>query len=179
MTSRKIAELAVFVALVVALGYALAGVPNVELMTLATFVSGTTLGSRSGAFVGAAAMGIYSSLNPYGLAPPPVFAAQVIGMGITGLAGGAARGHGGEGRGARLLASIPLGGVIGAGLALLYDALTNLGTAWSIGMLRDPWPVVAGGIAFGAWHVAWNAVVFAVAAPALIAALRRRVEEAP
>ena len=176
MTSRRIAELAVFVALVVALGYALAGVPNVELMTLGTFLSGTTLGWRSGAFVGAAAMTLYSSLNPYGIAPPPVFAAQILGMALVGTAGGLARSRRPGGRRARALASIPLGASVGALLTLLYDVLTNLGTAWSIGMLRDPWPVVAGGLAFGAWHLVWNAALFAAAAPALTSALRRREE---
>jgi hypothetical protein len=58
-------------------------------------------------------------------------------------------------------------------LTLAYDALTNLGTAWAMGALSEPWPVLVGGLAFGAWHVAANVVLFAVAAPALLAAWRR------
>ena len=59
-------------------------------------------------------------------------------------------------------------------LTFLYDGLTNLGTAFSIGAGHDPWPILVGGWAFGAWHVASNTAFFATLAPPLSAALRRR-----
>lgn len=173
MSSRSVARLGVLTALVTALGFLLASVPNVELMSLSTFVSGALLGAASGALVGGGAMAIYSALNPYGMAPPPVFVTQVAGLALFGVAGGVlARpaGHSGLSAAPGLVA----GGVVGAALTLLYDALTNLGTAWSMGAYRDPWPIVGAGIAFTAWHVAWNAVLFAACGPPLLVTLRRR-----
>ncbi len=178
MPARLIARIAIFVALVCALGFALAAVPNVELMTLGAFVAGAALGSRAGAVVGGTAMAIYSGLNPYGMAPPQVYAAQVVGFFLIGAAGGLVRRRGsapGGGKGPVTAALSALaGGVAGATLTLAYDVLTNLGTAWAMGSLANPWPIVAGGVAFGAWHLAVNAVLFAVCAPPLLAALRRR-----
>jgi hypothetical protein len=173
MSSRSVASLGVFTALVAALGFLLAGVPNVELMTLGAFVSGALLGAIRGAIVGAAAMGIYSSLNPYGIAPPPVFATQVAGLALVGAAGGALRERV-TGRRTGTVAAVALGAVLGFGLTLLYDVLTNLGTAWSLGAYRDPRPILWGGLAFAVWHMVGNAVIFAACAPPLFAALRRR-----
>ncbi|MHC4925621.1 MAG: hypothetical protein ACYTG4_16345 [Planctomycetota bacterium] len=121
-----------------------------------------------GAVAGAAAMAIYSGLNPYGMAPPPTFIAQVAGAAGIGAAGGllGRRLAGGP------LRSAGLGAAIGFALALGYDLLTNLGTAFSAGLAVVP--TLIGGIAFGVWHIVWNSVVFAVAGPPLLAALRRR-----
>ena len=66
------------------------------------------------------------------------------------------------------------GNGIGLSLTLLYDVLTNLGTAWSLGAYRNPFPVLWGGLVFGAWHMVWNAALFAVGCPALLGVLRRR-----
>ncbi len=174
MPTRKITHIAVLAALVVALGYALSGIPNVELMTLAAFAAGASVGRVGGAIVGGVAMSIYSGFNPYGVAPPPVFAAQVAGLAGIGVAGGWMAAAVFRPRRPRTGAALVVGGVLGGGLALLYDILTNLGTAWAMGAMRDPWPVVAGGIAFGVGHLAWNALVFAIVLPPLLAALRRR-----
>jgi hypothetical protein len=174
MSARSVASLGIFTALVAALGFALAGVPNIEMMTLAAFVSGALLGPVRGASVGAGGMAVYSAFNPYGIAPPPVFLAQTVGLGIVGAAGGGIGSrHPPEAR-RRWPTALLFAGGVGAGLTLLYDLLTNLGTAVAIGAVRDPWPVVAGGVAFGVWHIAWNAALFAVCAPPLLAALQRR-----
>jgi len=171
MSSRSVATVGMLAALVAALGFLLAGVPNVELMTLGTFVSGALLGPPRGATVGGAAMVIYSLLNPYGPAPPPTFAMQVVGCAGIGAAGGVL-GRLSRTAGLGAAGSLAAGAVVGFLLTLVYDLLTNLGTAWSTGM--DIGPVLAGGLAFGLWHMAWNAVFFAVAGPPLLAALRRR-----
>jgi len=173
MTSRSVSSLGVFTALVAGLGFALSAIPNVELMTLSTFVSGAVLGAARGAVVGAAAIAIYSGFNPYGVAPPPVFATQLLGYALVGAAGGALAGRLG-GRRPHPTTAVALGALAGFVLTLVYDVLTNLGTAWSMGAYRGPFPVVAAGLAFGAWHVVWNVVFFAACAPPLLAALRRR-----
>ena len=172
MTSRSVATLGILTALVAALGYALAAVPNVELVGLASFVAGFVLGGGGGAFAGGAGMALYSALNPYGIAMPPVFVAQVTGMALFGLAGARL--------GPRLAASPPplavaLGVATGAVLTLVYDILTNLGTVAVIGAWSDPWPVIAGGVAFGAGHLVSNAILFGVLLPPLLVSIRRRL----
>src|SRR5262245_4083035 len=64
-------------------------IPNFEVLTLVVFCAGVLLGARDGALVGALTMLVYSLLNPYGPGPPLVTAAQVVGNGVSGLAGAA------------------------------------------------------------------------------------------
>lgn len=161
-STRDVARLAFFVALVAALGFlrqVLLPIPNVELMSLATFIAGAMLGKGAGAVAGAAAMGIYSLLNPLGPAPPPVFAAQIVGLALFGVAGGFL---------AKTRAGAVVLGAAGFLLTLLYDVLTNLGTVWVMGAFSDPWPVLVGGLLFGVGHMAWNTAAFALAGPPLV-----------
>ena len=76
------------VALAVSLGYALAGVPNVELMTLTVFTAGYLLGGVLGALVGAVSITLHSVFNPLGAALPPLLAAQICGFVLIGTTGG-------------------------------------------------------------------------------------------
>jgi hypothetical protein len=174
MSSRSVATLGVLTALVAALGFALTGVPNVELMSLSTFVCGALRGPVGGGVVGASAMAIYSSFNPYGIAPPPVFAMQLVGLGIIGVVGGLICGRPSSRWRPGGISGMLAGGILGFALTLLYDVLTNLGTAWSMGVYRNPLPILLGGLGFGAWHMVWNTVLFAACSPTLLAALRRR-----
>lgn len=173
MSSRSVAAVGMFAALVAALGFLLSGVPNVEFMTLGTFVSGALLGPVRGAAVGAVAMAIYSSFNPYGagLAFPLIFAMQVSATAGIGAVGGVLD-RISRTAGLGIAGSVAAGGVVGLALTLVYFLLTNLGVAWSTGM--DVGAVLAGGLTFGIWHMVSNAVLFAVAGPPLLAALRRR-----
>jgi hypothetical protein len=81
-------RLSLFTALGVTLGYALMSVPNVELVTATVFIAGVVSGARGGAFVGAAAEGIFSLFHPLGAPSPPLWIAQVISMAVAGAAGG-------------------------------------------------------------------------------------------
>jgi hypothetical protein len=167
-TPREVARLAVFMALVAALGFLrqiLLPIPNFELMSVSAFVAGAALGAAGGAVCAAGAMGIYSMLNPLGPAPPPVFAAQIAGLALCGAAGGWL--------GRRVVRAPIMAGAIGLGLTFIYDVLTNLGTAWVMGALRDPWPVLAAGLAFGVGHIAWNGALFAIAGPPLVGVVMR------
>jgi uncharacterized membrane protein len=170
MTPRTIALLGVLTAWVAALGFVLSPVPNVELMTLSTFLAGALLGVSGGALVGSLAMAIFSGLNPYGMAPPPVFVSQVIGLACVGAVGGVV--------GLRSLPLTPVTVVafaaLGFVLTLFYDALTNFGTAVVMGAFRNPWPVLAGGLAFSIWHMVFNALFFAIGAPPILELIRRR-----
>ncbi|MFN8177221.1 MAG: ECF transporter S component [bacterium] len=176
MSPRSVATVAVLAALVAALGFLLSGIlhiPNVELVSLASFASGTLLGPSRGAAASGLGMAIYSGLNPYGAAPPPTYLSQVAGMALFGAAGGVAGPPIASPSFAKWRGALAAGG-LGLVLTFLYDGLTNLGTAISIGAARHPWPILVAGWAFGAWHVASNVVFFAGLAPPLLAALRRR-----
>jgi hypothetical protein len=174
LSPRSVATLAVLIALVAGLGHALAAVPNVELMGLSTFVCGALLGPWRGGFVGGGAMALYSLSSPWGIAPPAVFAGQLLGLALFGIAGGLAfRTFSATAR-ARSPRTWLRPAAAGFVLTVIYDLLTNLGVAWTMGTLREPLPVVGAGLAFGAWHLLWNTVLFAVGAPTLLLALRRR-----
>ncbi len=156
--TRRTVAAAMLAALIVAVGQALSGVPNVELVTFLVFVSGYLLGVRAGAATGMAAMAGHSAFNPLGPAAPPVLAAQVLAGGLTAVVGGWL--------GARLARQdAPRGalmaGALGAALTVIYQAAVNV-AAWVAYPTGLPlWSYVAGGLAFAATHVAWNAGVFA------------------
>jgi hypothetical protein len=84
------ALVAMFVALIVGSGWALAMVPNVELVTTLAFTAGAVLGPLLGATVAASGMFLFSATNPVGsgLAFPVLLAAQVISQAMVGLLGG-------------------------------------------------------------------------------------------
>lgn len=172
MSTRSVAIVALLAALVAALGFLLAGVPNVELASLAAFSSGTAVGARRGAAAGAIGMGLYSSLNPYGAAPPPTWVAQVAAFALIGATGGALAGRPDDGTLASWRGSVLLAG-IGLVLTVVFDTLTNWGTAVAVGAGRDPWPFLVAGWAFGLWHVVWNVAFFAILGPPIVRMLRR------
>ncbi len=172
MRTHDLIQTALCVALCVALGYLLAAVPNVELISAGIFTSGVWLGVRRGALVGVAAELLYSGLNPYGFAPPPLLAAQVLGMSGIGAAGGvfAAPTTRWPWRAQALLA-----GLCGLVATLVFDVLTN-----SAGylMVREATPfgayLLAGlSFPFPLAHALINAVGFAVVVPGVRRALRR------
>ena len=72
--------LGLFVGVALGLGYLLAGVPNVELMTVTVALGGAVMGPAAGALCGALAAGIFSLASPIGAPLPLVLAAQVTGM---------------------------------------------------------------------------------------------------
>lgn len=163
---RNVASAALLIAAAVAVGLLLAAVPNVEGISAICFFSGYLLGWKRGGLVGATAMFLLSLLNPLGPAPPPVFATQVIGMALVGMAGDIVRKIGPSRKRVGLYSM-----VFGAVLTLLYDTITNYGVAVSVGRWRNPVAILLAGIPFSAIHVATNTAIFG-AAGALMA--RRR-----
>ncbi|MFO7608575.1 MAG: hypothetical protein R6X35_05170, partial [Candidatus Krumholzibacteriia bacterium] len=159
---RQPVLLGLFAGVGVAAGYLLAGVPGVELMTLVACLAGVALGPAGGALAGGLAEAVYSLGSPYGVAAPPLLAAQVLGVAAAGLLGGLAAPASvrwGRSRRGTLLA-----GAVGIASALLFDLLTNLGIVVGYGL---DWRVVAAGaVAMAAVHLVVNAVVFAAVLPA-------------
>lgn len=154
---------ALFVSLSVVLGYLLAAVPNVELMSLCVFIGGVMTGPGYGALTGALAITVFSLLNPYGLALPPLFISQVAGFTAIGLFGGILRNRIVEGG---TLAKV-VSAVSGFLLTLLYDILTTAAMAYIAlgpGRFLGGIPGFLGaGLLFVAIHVAINTVLFSQA----------------
>jgi len=141
-------------------------IPNLEFVTLASFAAGVLLGPRDGAVVAGITELLYSLLNPYGVAPPLVTAAQVLGMALVGAAGGLRRVW--EVR--PLVLRGVLLGVAAALLTAVFDLLTNVATGLVFGQMKV-W--ILGGIPFSLVHIGWNAAVFARLGPAIVAVLAR------
>jgi uncharacterized membrane protein len=177
--SHEVALIAVFAALAVALGYLLASIPNVELITFTVFVAGVMLGRWRGALVGAVSATIYYGANPYGssIAIPLLYAAQIGSLAITGIVGGLTgplwRGATAE----RLRRVLPLlGGGLGLILTAVFQASMIVGLALSMPSLGAVGlgSALASNALFSLLHLAWNTAAFAL----LLPVLPRRLERA-
>jgi uncharacterized membrane protein len=159
--TRRATLAGLLVALIVAAGYSLAGVPNVELVTLLVFLSGFLLGPRLGPLVGAASWGLYSALNPMGAAVPPVLAAQMTAGALIGLTGSLAGPLILER--ARRSVGMLLCGLAGLVVTFVFQVLVNAAAFFTFvddRGVRAFWTFMAGGIAFTATHLIWNTALF-------------------
>ena len=163
--ARAAAGVGALAALAVAGGYCLAGVPNVEVMTLIVFTSGWLTGMAGGASVGAIAMFVFTVANPYGAAVPLLAAVQVLCMGFVGVCGGAWGRLWGEGAAPVSPAAL---GLIGALLTFVYDLSTNVAIGISFSQIG---PTLVAGIPFALIHILANGLIFALAGPHLIKGL--------
>jgi len=169
---RTVILAALFIALSVALGFLLAGIPNLELMTLTVFMAGIFCGARLGGAIGALSILFFSLLNPLGPAPAPLLAAQVAGFVVIGSGGGLIGPRLSSARASGVAASA----AAGFALTLVYDFLTTVATAFiafgASRFIEGLGGIAVAGIVFVAWHVGVNTAVFAVAVPPLIKAVR-------
>jgi len=176
--TRRALLACLLVAVAASLGFALSGIPNVELVTFVVFVSGFLLGPLYGAGIGAAAAVTLSVFNPLGAALPPLVAAQAAGQALSGLCGGVvgpalARVPGGAA--ARLAA-----GTTGLALTVIYDLVTNVGAYVTFAgekTIEGLVKFVAAGILFVGLHIAWNTLLFAVVLGAVLRVLAKQREE--
>lgn len=165
---RRAVLLGLFSGTGVGLGYLLAGVPGVELMTLNAALAGLALGRTGGAAAGALAAGAYSLGSPFGPPIPLVLAAQMAGQAASGWAGGllapALRRR-------RALAGGLVAAPLGAVVALIHDLLTNLAVAVALDL-----PLAAtllAGVPLAALHLGTAAVAFGSLLPVLAGRLGR------
>ena len=178
---RQPVLLGLFAGTAVGGGYLLAGVPNVEVMSLVTALAGVVLGPVRGFVAGALAAAVYSLGSPYGLPAPLLLVAQMAGLGSAGPLGhlamrriSAPRRETASPRADDFPAVKPgqrAARAAAAGLAVtvVHDALTNLAI---VGMLDLPTRVVlAGAVPFFLIHAASNVVIFGSLLPALAARL--------
>jgi hypothetical protein len=164
----KLARMALFTALGAALGHALSGVPNVELVTATVFIAGAVLGPAGGALVGAAAEALYTSFHPMGAPAPPLWIAQVLSMSLAGCFGGIWRRFR---PGSFIRSRI---GTAAAGLlcTLVFDLLTTASFAFTVHFNAEQ---LVQSFVFGLWfyvlHAAGNVVIFSLLVPAVLARL--------
>ncbi|HEU4929869.1 MAG TPA: hypothetical protein VFU38_08560 [Candidatus Krumholzibacteria bacterium] len=158
------------VAVIYASGAALAGVPNIELITALAFVSGYLLGPGLGALVGAAGMGAHSLFNPLGAVAPPVWVSQMAAFALIGWAGGV---WGPKIARMRIPRAAVVSAMLGVLLVLIYQIAVNVVAFYTFTSDVDVWVYVWGGIAFGVVQLTWNAVVFGVAVPPMLRVLAR------
>ncbi|NOY76569.1 MAG: ECF transporter S component [Calditrichaeota bacterium] len=156
-------QMAVFVALAIALGWAFLYIPNIELITATFFIAGYFLGPARG--IGVAVVGefLYSLLNPLGAAPPPLMAAQIISMGLVAFWGGFSRPW------VRRLPVFPkmlFLGFSGLVLTFLYDLFTTLSFLAFAGLNKTTFLAsVIYGLGFYVLHIIGNFIIFLVVVP--------------
>ncbi len=170
--TRRALLASLLVALSVVLGYALAGIPNVELMTITVFLSGYLLGVRLGIVVGIASIVIHSLFNPLGAPMPPLLLSQAAGFSVIG-AGGAVFAPLLQ-RMSRRSIAVLLAGLVGFVLTLFYDILTSVAAffvATGRGASEGLVAFVLGGLFFMGMHIVWNTGLFLFALKPMLSVL--------
>ena len=164
--SRQIAFSGIFIALLLGVGYALAFVPNIELLTAMIFLAGVLMGFKRGIIIGVIGEFLFSALNPMGsgLLFPPMLIAQLIAMAIVSLSGTLMRNYILSCK-RGIVSSITMGG-IGLILTLLYDILVSAAFPISAGFsFREVIGTIIAGLAFSAVHLIGNTLVFILLVP--------------
>jgi len=154
-----------FAGLAWASGY-VESIPNFELLTVITFVGGWVLGPRWGAIPGGLGELLFSTINPYGLAHPLVLASQVVGMALSGVAGGALGRADVKNARARWVLVV----LAGIAVTIVYDLLTNVASGIAYGQMATTLKLA---IPFTLAHVGTNAALFATVGVLLVNALER------
>jgi hypothetical protein len=167
----RISRIGVFSALAFGINAPLLVVPNVELFSLALFLSGVFLGIVEGMAVALVAGIIFILFNPNG--PQTILLvglAQLLGFFLFGFLGGVLRLFVLRNGGAYKLTLTLI--LIGALLTLWYDLSTNLVFAVLFGPF---WPTLVGGLSFGLIHIVSNAIIFGVSS-LMIGKVWKRIE---
>lgn len=177
MKTTTMSLVAMFVALMVGSGWALAMIPNIEFVTALAFTAGATLGPLLGMSVGATGMFFFSATNPIGsgLAFPLLLASQVFSMAIVGLAGGLFRPMPTE----RLNTTMGRIMLAAAGLMLtvIYDGVTSISFPLFAGApASEIITVLISGLLFTTVHQISNTLIFFLAIPGIITIGRKAYE---
>jgi hypothetical protein len=173
-TTIELAKAAMFTSSAVGAGFALAYIPNIELITAIVFAAGAYLGIRWGAIVGAVSMLIFSGANPLGsgFVNPPLIVAQIISMVLVASVGGLLRSWIFSGKWTKL--KIAMLGITGGLLTFIYDSLTTLSTPFAFGFENENLlAFYLAGIGFTFLHQLSNMAVFALALPGLFSRIRQ------
>jgi len=164
--SRQIAYSGIFIALILGIGYALAFIPNVELITAMIFLAGVLMGFRRGIMIGIIGEFLFSALNPMGsgLLFPPLLLTQVLAMTLVSLSGATLR-HFVINFKPGLKDILIIGGT-GLGLTLIYDVFTSAAFPISAGFtFHETVATIIAGLAFSTVHLISNVLVFVLLVP--------------
>jgi hypothetical protein len=166
MNTRKIALIAVLIALAVGTNYMLMPFYNVKFMDFIVFMGGFCLGPLAGGLIGASCWAVYGILNPLGFSLG-IWVATIFSEAIFfGVAGGfmrkmfnkpALEGSGGS--------RINLGiffGVVGVFSTLAYDIITTVAFWFILAPQSSLFVVFLFGVPFTAAHLLSNAIFFGV-----------------
>ncbi|MEA3500498.1 MAG: hypothetical protein U9R41_05730 [Candidatus Marinimicrobia bacterium] len=168
--NKKISEVGIFLALFWGLGFAFLYIPNIEFLTLITFLSGLLFGLKRGLIVAIIGEIVFSSLNPFGssLAFPPLLLAQVVGFGIIAIAGYVFRGFTQYFQENKIAFSILLGAA-GFILTIIYDSLTTLAFPIASGFgFKQIIATYIAGIPFSVIHIVVNTLIFFIILPKIL-----------
>jgi uncharacterized membrane protein len=173
MNSKKVAIIAILVALATATNYAMMPLYNIKLMDIIVFLGGFSFGPLVGALVGVTSWAVYGTLNPLGFSVH-ILLATMLSESIYGIAGGLTRKSftGNSGFKQEQTNAYFFFGVLGFLSTLTYDVITNI----VFGYVYGPSILVAviiGFVPFGLLHVISNAFFFGLGCvPAINALLK-------
>jgi len=173
MELNKLVRAAIFCALAIGMGFSLMLIPNVELITVIVFISGLYLGIGWGTLVGGTAIFIYLGLNPMGsgLAFPPLFVMQILGMAMAGAIGGLVRPVFFK----KEFSISTLAGLclMGFSITLIYDVFTLITYPISAGLgYAGVMAALVKGMGFTVLHEISNGLVFIIAVPRVVKYLK-------
>lgn len=167
LTSRQTALFSILAALCISIQLTPGRPGNVEFTSLITFTMGVFFGSLLAGLFGSLVMFVNGFLSPWGFAGL-IMPFQMAGMFIIGAAGGVYKRYvAGESSGGLCVETA----VLGAFLTLIYDIITNTGTAMLTGV-----PIVLTlfmGIGMSFLHICSNTAFFGFAFTPLLRTLQR------
>lgn len=174
--TRKIAFSGIYIALLLGIGYALAYVPNIELVTALVFCAGVLMGYKQGLIVGLIGEFLFSALNLMGsgLLFPPMLLAQLLAMAFVAFSGALLRRPVLNAQ-PGLRTAVILGGT-GMFLTLFYDILTSAAFPVLAGFaLREIIVTIFAGLAFSIIHLISNTLVFMTLVPLICQQVYRAI----
>jgi len=165
---RRAVLLGLFGGTGVGLGFLLAGVPGVELMTANAALAGAALGAAGGATVGLVSAVVYSLASPFGPPMPLLLAAQGAGLALAGLGGALWRVV--RPRSSRT-GAVALAGAAGLMTAVVFDTATNVAAAVALGL--PIWATLVAGSGVAALHAVTTTLAFGALLPGFAPRLER------
>lgn len=163
-----------FVAVGIALGYLLAPVPNVELVTATCFCCGYLLGPGAGLLCSMLTEALFAGFHPMGSTFGLTLVAQCLGMGSAGVLGAVARSV----VGARTsVVRTVLVVLFGALATTWFDLLTNLAFPVAAGFsIEQTMASLVLAVPFAAIHIGSNTLVFLFVVAPLLPKLLQIIE---
>ena len=167
LTTRLIARIALFSALIYVLSWSTALLPNVNFAFLIAFAAGYLWGAGPGILVGGVGMWLWTSFNPFGPAALPIAAMQVLGLAACGLIGFLSRRLIGDSRAGRARWALILAALL---CTLAFYLPVSLVDAW---LFQPFWPRFITGLSFMGISLIANVILFPLSL-AVILQLRKR-----